>query len=173
MNCENCKKRPATVFFADEMGARHSLCASCAKILGKISEYDPSNDGNPEVDQFLPPSALTSMLQKPLIPLCLTNSQPHTRVVCPHCATSLETAVSNASVGCPECYTVFEGYLFPAPRPSEANDRVRMPSAYRERLGRARSITELKLQLKVAVEGENFELAATLRDKLRRLEKHT
>ena len=35
MNCEKCKQRKATLFFSDEGGRRHALCAACGALLGK------------------------------------------------------------------------------------------------------------------------------------------
>ena len=45
-----------------------------------------------------------------------------------------------------------------------------MPSSHRTSIDRIRSINDLKARIKIAIETENYELAATLRDEIRKLE---
>ncbi len=45
-----------------------------------------------------------------------------------------------------------------------------MPSSRRAAIDRIRTMAELRAQIKLAVETEDYELAATLRDKIRKLE---
>jgi protein-arginine kinase activator protein McsA len=47
-----------------------------------------------------------------------------------------------------------------------------MPSRRRAAIERQRSIGNMRAKLKLAVETENYELAATIRDKIRELELH-
>ncbi len=171
MNCENCKNKPATVFYADDSGARHSLCASCAKILGKISKYDPTDGQKKDDSPFIPEPTLSSLLQAPIqSSVYFLKKDKLGKTVCPCCATALETVLAQGRVGCPECYTVFSNLILPSALDIESAHGSRMPHGHRESIGRARSISELKSQLKLAVESENYELAATLRDKIRKLE---
>ncbi len=171
MNCENCKNKPATVFYADDGGTRHSLCASCAKILGKISQYDPTEDPKRTDPPFIPEPTLSSLLQAPISGTVFFSKKDKSgKAVCPCCATAFDTVSERGRVGCPECYTVFCGLILPSSLDIESAKGSRMPHEHRESLGRARSISELKSQLKIAVGAENYELAATLRDKIRKLE---
>ncbi len=171
MNCENCKKVRATVFYADDSGRQHSLCAVCAKSLGKLSQYDPTDGENKKDSPFFPELSLLSLsAPHALGGIYCARNEGVTGSVCPHCSTSLETASSSGHVGCPECYTVFSELIIPSSACAESAHGARMPSSRRERFGRLRSIAELKAQIKLAVESENYELAATLRDKIRKLE---
>ena len=166
MNCENCKNKKATVFYADDTGRKHSLCAVCAAPIEKIAQYAPSIDSD---SQFTPPATLYSLKQieinNTFFPLPDGND-----VICPYCATSLESASKSGKVGCPECYISFSHYAFPSGIASETASGARMPSSYRASIDRTRTITELKIKIKNAVENENYELAAELRDKIRKLE---
>ena len=169
MNCEKCKNKKATVFYADDVGGRHSLCAPCAATLGKISEYDPTDSKKSNVP-FNPPPTLTA-LQMPsasLLFYCTANETEHTS--CPYCNTSLELVISTGKAGCPECYTVFSGTLLPTSLTPENASGARMPSSHRATIDRIRSINDLTSKIKIAIESENYELAATLRDEIRRLE---
>ncbi len=171
MNCENCKKVRATVFYSDDSGRQHSLCDACAETLGKLSRYEPSRDEKGHFSAFFPESTLISLKKSEHIGIsCFTEKNGEARVVCPRCSTSLETAVASGRVGCPECYTVFSRLIFPSSCSAETAVGARMPSSRRERFNLIRSVAELKTQLRLAVESENYELAATLRDKIRKLE---
>ncbi len=169
MNCENCKNKQASVFYADEGGGRHALCQSCARTLGRISQYSPS-DETPQSKIFIPTPTLTSLSIIDRSSLYYHRDEQTDRVTCPSCATSLESAVKRGKVGCPECYTVFAEALFPSALSAESAPGARMPSSRRALIDRARRIKELKAEIKIAVESENYELAATLRDKIRKLE---
>ncbi len=171
MICENCKKTQATVFYADESGGRHALCASCAKILGKISQYSPNEGEDKPKTRFIPKPTITSLIEPSPVPaLYCSKNEKSGRAVCPFCATSLESAAKSGRVGCPECYTVFSEHLIPSSLSADSAEGARMPISRRESIERIRSIGELKKQLKIAVEAESYELAATLRDKIRTLE---
>ena len=98
---------------------------------------------------------------------------PRTGDNCPRCGGSLQDFRESGRLGCPECYRSFEvplrdllrrlhgsthhvgeRYAEHGPPPAE----VKVESA------------ELREQLRLAVETENFELAAELRDRLRVME---
>ena len=61
MNCESCKNKHATVFYADEGGGRHALCQSCARTLGKISPYSPAEEVGAAIKPFIPEPTLLSL----------------------------------------------------------------------------------------------------------------
>ena len=170
MNCEKCKNKKATVFYADETGGRHSLCSACAATLGKISNYDPSITDT-KGSSFLPCSSLLSLapinVTNPLFCSADTNEEA---AVCPSCSTSLVSLIAGGYAGCPECYTVFGDHIFPTALSPENSRGARMPSSRRESIERIRSISELRSKIRLAVESENYELAASLRDEVRRLE---
>ncbi len=171
MNCENCKNKTATVFYADDGGGRHSLCAACAQTLGKVSGYSPRESEQKSASPFFPTLTLSALVSpEPSMPLLSMNVEGDTRVICPYCATALEGVLANRRAGCPECYTVFAAYLFPSALTPETAKGARMPSSYRSAIDRIRSVSELRSQIKLAIETEDFELAAALRDKIRKLE---
>lgn len=169
MNCENCKNKHATVFYADEGGGRHALCQLCAQTLGKISAYSPASDSPPQ-KIFIPQPTLTSLEKKTPTALYSAEFADSPKRICPFCATSLDYVKEGGQAGCPECYAVFGDALFPSSLSPDRAPGARMPSSYRASIDRTRSISELKSKIKIAVEAENYELAATLRDKIRKLE---
>lgn len=171
MNCEKCKNKKATVFYADETGGRHSLCSLCAVTLGKVSQYDPADDPNTRATPLIPEPTLTSLCKEDSpLPIYCSANESDLSSTCPYCSTSLESVVTRGRAGCPECYTAFCDLLFPTSLTPESAHGARMPSSRRALIDRVRSINELKSRIKIAVETENYELAASLRDEIRKLE---
>jgi len=75
--------------------------------------------------------------------------------------------------GCAECYKTF-AYLFDpyiARIHGEVNHAGAIPASANEEITRRKRIRELREKLKEAVEKEEYEAAATMRDELRSLEK--
>ena len=164
MNCEKCKNKKATLFFADEDGGRHALCAACGKISGKMGSLIPTN----EIEE--PHSVESSLLfSRPSV--ILTAPDDGKRTVCRLCGLTADELIKSGELGCPECYSAFEGMLSPAVPSAESSFGARMPSARRTKLERERILISLRGELRRAVDTENFELAASLRDKIRELEK--
>lgn len=173
MNCEKCKNKKATVFYADRDGERHSLCASCAAILGKLNQYSPSDAHNSAHGaKYTPEPSMLSLCKTSLtfVPPYALFGGNDTSLQCPICSTHLSAVNESGSVGCPECYNVFGEYLFPSLLSPETAVGARIPSSLRTIFDRQRAVSELKLRIKDAIESENYELAAELRDKIKSIE---
>lgn len=76
---------------------------------------------------------------------------------CPVCGFTLETFRKTGRLGCPDCYTVFAREL--------ENDL----SAEQEEAAPVDELRVLEEQLRAAVEQEDYETAASLRDRIRNL----
>ena len=166
MNCEKCKNKKATLFFADEGGGRHALCAVCGAKRDKSIPIGESNLQEKEPEYFIPPKTLSSFCQEasslPLI--------SYSDTVCRGCATHLTEVSEKGEMFCPECYLSFKDHIFPPQILSKESPQIKMPYILAESANKQKLLTELKLQLKNAVECESFELAATLRDKIKMIE---
>ena len=94
---------------------------------------------------------------------------------CPACGSTLRDFRDSGRLGCDQCYVTFDAHLRDLLRrlhgsSQHVGERYEAPGeAGRESDPRSR-LLELKAQLRRAVEGENFELAAELRDRIRVLE---
>ena len=169
MNCEKCKQRKATLFFSDEGGRRHALCAACGTLLGKAvtpSAVSQSDTGA----RFVPATTLTSLSGSGCV-LITRSARTDSATVCRGCGISADEISSSGEPGCPECYTTFGGTLLPAFPTAASAYSSRMPSRRRARLDREKNLSELRVKLRRAVDSEDFELAATIRDSIRALEK--
>ena len=175
MNCEKCKNKKATVFYADDSGGQHALCAACAQSLGKIAHHPTASDSDAVSQKFSPTSSLFTLydINNDALPL------PHRpdddtadRSKCPFCSTTLATLSRSGRAGCPDCYVVFGESIFLSTISAENALGARMPRSRRNSIERRRSISSLKQKLKSCIEAEDFELAATLRDEIKKLEIH-
>ena len=166
MNCEKCKNKKATLFYADENGVKHALCASCGAIQGKLVGFSAQSSaplGNPI---YIPESGLLSLSSYAL--LFATLSPDEDKRACKGCGAKLSELKAIDGMGCPECYAAFSDAIFPTLRPTDGGGRI--PISLRERLEKRNAINEARSKLKEAIESESFELAAALRDKIRELE---
>ena len=168
MNCEKCKSKKATLFYADEGGVKHALCASCGEGINKISELCEKNQA--PRSKLIPEKVLYSFYERPSAISPYICREVGRDVVCPNCKTALEDIIKSGRFICPDCYESFGDYLSVCRGSSECEEGARMPSARRSDIDRRRALERLKTEIKLAVENENYELAASLRDKVRRLE---
>ena len=94
-------------------------------------------------------------------------------VHCSFCSSTLADFRATGRLGCAHCYEAFEGSLRDLLRRVHGNSRHigrRYVAPLPSELPHVSSATELRDRLKRAIEAEQFELAADLRDKLRGIE---
>ena len=175
MICDRCGKREASVFIRREGSGEFSLCADCAREQG-ISAADGRLQISLE-DLFSPPQD--------------SPERPGRRTVCTFCGIRLEEVRKSGRIGCPSCFDSFRGDLvaflqrrgrrgpyrgtvprrfaasghssprvLPAGAPALGNDAEEgLPGAYTRE--------DLQERLTYALEAEDYELAARLRDRIR------
>ena len=166
MICERCKKNTATVFYQENINGEArslSLCSDCASSMqkgGEISGVFPFSGFGGIHDQLF-----GGLFGKPEV---FSKAQK----TCPLCASTFSDLKKNGKAGCPKCYEVFGEELKGTIRSihGNLNHQGRSPAKYRKNLEKEKELSSLKSQLKDAISEENFELAVTLRDKIRALE---
>jgi protein arginine kinase activator len=162
MLCDNCRERDAMIQVTQVIGnemRKHNLCEKCAVEKGfKTPEAAPQH----QLIDFLMPA------QKAL-PATMAEIGR-----CAFCASTLRDFRATGRLGCARCYTSFESSLRDLLRRVHGNSRhvgkrytpPQLPSS-----GEAPSLLdELRERLRRAVENEQFELAAELRDRIRVIE---
>jgi len=163
MLCQNCGKNEATFHYQYNINGsvteRH-LCAQCAHESGEESFF------------FKPSDYMGSMLSDffggiPSLP------SRHSAVKCPLCGATERDIAATGKAGCAQCYSVFDSLLTPYVRRihGSAPHAGKIPSAEGKELKAKRELEELKVELKKAVDEQEFERAAQLRDKIRDMEK--
>ncbi len=164
MSCEQCREREAVIHLTqivNEQVTTLHLCERCAAEKGVES---PGGVPKTPLGTFL--AAMGQELPE--------TPAPRTGDICPRCGGSLQDFRESGRLGCSECYHSFEVPLRDLLRRLHGSTH-HMGERYAESNGsttpsEGHPATELREQLRVAVEAENFELAAELRDRLRVME---
>ena len=176
MLCERCNKKKATVFYRENINGHIKalrLCGDCAQILEQAGELE---DISAAVAGFLSPFFLSDedTYSLPFHQIPQESPQSGTRPIrkCPTCGASWSDIATAGKVGCPTCYTIYADELASTIRAShgKAEHTGRVSAGYRARLEKTERLAGLKKQLKEAVAGEKYEMAAGLRDQIRALE---
>jgi protein arginine kinase activator len=160
--CDRCGKNEAAIHFTqiqnNEATTRH-LCEPCAAALG----LDPGQGAsNAPLADFL------AQMGKAIAPEVVT-----TAGTCPSCGLSLADFKRTGRLGCARCWAVFEpslkGLLRKLHGGTQHVGKVYLP-ADPTAVDRSARVTSLRRSLQRAVDEEDFERAAALRDQIRRLE---
>jgi protein arginine kinase activator len=162
MSCEQCREREAVIHLTqivNEQVTTLHLCERCAAEKGVES---PGAQPKTPLGTFLAAMGQDS-----------EQAQPPRVDTCSRCGGSLQDFRETGRLGCPDCYRSFEVPLRDLLRRLHGSTH-HMGERYADRAigagaGRQEA-SELREQLRLAVETENFELAAELRDRLRVLE---
>ena len=167
MLCDDCRERKAEVHLtsieADEMRSL-DLCVSCAATRGLSSEpSETSPSEKPPLVDFLDQLG-SSALETPV---------PATTEPCPFCSISASDFRRTGRVGCSQCYVHFEtqlrGLLRRIHGSSQHAGKLYLSEAsdVTDRLGQ---ISSMRRRMKRAIETEDFETAAELRDRICEME---
>jgi protein arginine kinase activator len=164
MSCEQCHEREAVIHLTqivNEQVTTLHLCERCAAEKGVES---PGSQPKTPLGTFLAAMGQELPEQTPA---------PKAGDNCSRCGGSLQDFRESGRLGCPDCYRSFEVPLRDLLRRLHGSTHHK-GERYAERgsstNGERQQTAELREQLRLAVETENFELAAELRDRLRVLE---
>lgn len=165
MICEKCKKREATIKLIKIVNKKresHMFCEECANELDNIfSEKD-------EIDKFNFNKILDGLIDY----LSKNKEQKELQIegVCKKCGTTYEEIKESGIVGCCECYEAFELGLIPMMHKHHGSSYHKGSKNFSYRLVDNKSLEYLKQELEEAIEFENYERAAILRDKIKKIE---
>jgi len=164
MLCDRCGKNEAAIHLTQIEGTQsttRNLCEGCAAAMG-LNPGVSAQAGSAPLADFLAQMGKAS------------SNEPVTTVgTCPGCGFTLADFKRTGRLGCPRCWGAFDsslrgllrklhggtqhaGKVYLAPNPAESD--------------RAARVASLRRSLSRAVETEDFERAAALRDQIRRLE---
>jgi protein arginine kinase activator len=159
MLCSICKEKPATVHLTQIVGDKMQkldLCEDCAKAKGV---NDPA--GFALADLMLGLGASQEIEQ----------AGGGVELKCPRCGFSQADFKKSGRLGCPECYKTFaealEGLLKTMHKGTRHEGKV--PEALRATREQSDRLKLLQKKLAKAIEQENFEEAAQLRDEIKQI----
>jgi protein arginine kinase activator len=136
------------------------LCEQCAKERGQFCMECP-----PEINDFL---AGLMGFQKSNNSYITINKEK----ICPSCGMSFEEFQKTGKLGCSECYSVFEERLEPLLKRIHGNTEHhgKTPKKMEQDVNKSNVLNDLKELLNKAIQSEEYEKAAELRDEIRKLE---
>ena len=158
MLCQQCKKQTATVHLTDlakgEKRERH-LCEECAAREGiAVKQHVSIND---VLNQFLQ-----------------SGVQELAKIKCPECGMSFVEFRSQGLLGCPNDYDVFGEALanvIERAQDGHTHHTGKSPGQKVSVHSKSEERARLQRELREAVEAEDYELAAQIRDRLGELSK--
>jgi protein arginine kinase activator len=165
MQCDNCNERPAAIHLTqivDNSVTTVHLCEQCAAEKGVQTGASAAK---------FPLAGLMASVGQGAAAL-LDGEDDGT---CAFCGARLQDFRETGRLGCPHCYETFEQHLRDLLRrihgSSQHVGEVYLAAAGSDRhTDSDRTLRELREQLRRAVDAENFELAAELRDRIRGME---
>src|SRR5271155_5768337 len=158
MQCSICKEKPATVHLTQIVGDKMQkldLCEECAKTKGI---NDPTAFSLADADKLFGLGASQEIEQ----------AAGGAEVKCPHCGFTQADFKKSGRLGCSECYKTFadglEGLLKTMHKSTKHAGKI--PAALRQSRDDAERLKALEKNLNKAIEGEQYEEAARLRDEI-------
>lgn len=163
MLCQNCQKRPANVHFTQVTNNKKTemyLCEQCAREKGQSGIGPPIN-----ISDFL--SGFMNF----------GNSETHTiqepaKESCEICGMTFEDFRKTGKMGCSNCYRIYGDRLKPIMKRLHGNTEHtgKVPARLSGVANQTKELDSLKASLAKAIQNEEYEKAAELRDKIRELE---
>ena len=166
MLCQNCHQNEATVHLTqilDGKAEKYHLCEACAAQKGIDVHADPVDLGG-----------MMEKLKNQLAHLKEDLEAPRAApgpAVCPSCGMTRTEILKKGRLGCDRCYETFAAEMLPVVVSLQHGDQHlgKVPRRSSARLKNSVEAARLRRDLDQAVAGENYELAAKLRDQIKAL----
>jgi len=165
MQCQICNKNDATIHLteiADGVRTEMHICERCA------AEQDIA------VKSHIPINELLSSLLAVQPSDDELSGPSEQKLACPNCGFTLDQFRKEGVLGCPHDYMVFERSLQPLIEKAHDGKTAhcgKTPSRAPQDTQKQMELLHLRQRLEAAVQSEDYELAAELRDKIKQSEK--
>jgi protein arginine kinase activator len=163
MRCQDCKKKEATVHLTQKVGKQEVTLHLCEECAQKRGFRNPLEEGVP----FPLAELLTGMLSQSKT----KKTEGAAEVPCSVCGMSFSDFAKVGRLGCGNCYLTFRSQLNDLLRKVHGNTqhRGKFPGTKGDVMKPLWEESKLKAELKKAVDEEDFERAAQIRDQIRTL----
>lgn len=162
MLCQRCGEKEATVHLKKIINNEKNeiyLCEECARETGHL---DLKND----------PFSIQNLLADIFNPNVESVSSNRKKIKCDNCGMSYQQFTEEGLFGCSECYDQFSEQIDRLAKRIHGSDNHigKVPKRRGNKLRTEKKINYLKKEMEKAIEKEDFEKAAELRDKIHELE---
>ena len=163
MLCQQCQKRNVSVHFTQIINSSKTelyLCEQCANQKGYEGLGSPIS-----LNDFFS-GCIGSGGSTPYV------TSPPRQLTCKKCGMRIDEFIKTAKLGCNDCYEAFDERLEPLLKRLHGSfeHRGKAPAQISESIKSSREIKKLKTLLNKAVQNEEYEKAAEIRDRIRSLE---
>lgn len=163
MLCQNCGKHEATTHIKSVVNGEYTQLHLCTTCAGKLGYGDVFSGFGFDLGDFF-----GNFFSKPK---AISASKTER---CEKCGMSFEEIVKNGKIGCAGCYEKFYEMLLPSVQrihgKTQHNGKVANVSTEKEvakEKTKEEIIAELQAEMKTAIEEQNFERAAEIRDEIK------
>ncbi|MGM0652034.1 MAG: UvrB/UvrC motif-containing protein [Bacillota bacterium] len=168
MLCQECRQNEANIHIVKNVNGKQTelnLCESCAR---KKDELDFSSE-----PQFSLHKLFSSMLNQGLYGNGKREEKLAGDKKCPSCSLTFAQFGQVGHLGCSDCVSAFDDKLKPLLKRIHGSTvhTGKVPAKARKRVNILRELDQLKEELQLKVQNEEFERAAELRDRIREIEK--
>ncbi len=173
MICKNCGKNNAEIYYKQTVNGQtqeYALCSKCAEELqksGKLNLKFPTLFD--DMDFGFKIEGLDDLFG---IHYDKKRPQIAEKKKCTLCSSTFDDLVKNGRVGCAECYKVFSEELKRTVEGIHGKAKYvgKRPKKFEKLQTKEDKIKALKKELDFAIEKQEFEKAAELRDEIRSIE---
>lgn len=170
MICEKCKKNDATVHITKIINGvkqEYNLCDVCASKINEMNFVDVNkiNIGNTFTVQDLLGGIIDYVNQS-------TKNTANYVPACKNCGMSYAEFKKTGLMGCSECYSSFSSSLTPIIKRVQGNvEHVgKIPKKSGKEILGKRRLLKLREELNRAINSEEYEKAAEIRDEIREIQ---
>lgn len=166
MLCQICKKRYANVQVTQVVNGEKAvafICDNCAREKGQ-----PSYGYNYDLGSFIAGFMGNNIENNSLGMDNATKSQ----IACNKCGMFYSNVLKTGKFGCENCYTAFRNRVLPIIKRvhGSTTHKGKFPERMSEELLATKELESLKSELSKAIQLEEYEQAAEIRDKIRSIE---
>ena len=166
MLCQNCKKNEATPHIKHVItgeATENNFCHSCAESLGVGGFFDDFSLNLPGIFSSFFGDSVFSLGERQLDR-------------CEKCGSCFDDIIKTGKVGCADCYEKFYSKLLPSIQRihGKAKHQGKIPEIHgvkvtaKEKTAEEK-IADLQKEMQKAIEEQNFERAAVIRDEIKKL----
>ncbi len=163
MMCEDCGKNSATFHMTEIINGKGKEIHLCEECASKNDDFSFSSS-------FTIQDLLAGLLDIPGEHDFKAGFEED--ISCSSCGTTYEEFKRKGKFGCSNCYDSFRGKLEPLFKNIHGHDTHigKIPKRTGGVIKKRKDINSLKIRLQKSVEEEEFEIAAELRDEIKKLE---
>ncbi|MDD3172275.1 MAG: UvrB/UvrC motif-containing protein [Herbinix sp.] len=176
MLCDRCQKRDAKILYTEIINGvkkEQHLCEECATDYTSFQMEKPLLNSDLTLGDLL-----STLLDNYTVVDKKQSGEANSTVVCSNCGTSYEEFIQKGRFGCSKCYNSFSSHLgktFKGIQGAQFHTGKR-PKGYitagsERTMKDFTEIEKLSLKLQEAIEKEEFEEAARLRDFIKQMKK--